>query len=264
MMEIVFIPHGGGPLPLLGDEGHARLVEFLQRSALSLAAPEAILVVSAHWEERRPTVTGSAHPPLIYDYYGFPPESYAITYPAQGSPRLAARIAEALGEAGLTPVVDGARGFDHGVFVPLKLMYPAGGIPVVQLSLLRGLDPAAHLTMGRALARLHAENLLVVGSGFSYHNLRSFFMPPDPGVDRANDAFQDWLIETCCDASLAREEREERLLRWIDAPSARLVHPREEHLLPLHVCCGMAEGPAECRFDDVVLGKRAVGFHWKY
>lgn len=262
-MDIMYIPHGGGPLPLLGDEGHAGMVQFLQQLAPALDAPEAILVVSAHWEERRPTVTGGAHPPLIYDYYGFPPESYTIAYPAPGAPDLAARIAGLLDDAGLQPVVDEERGFDHGMFVPLKLMFPAGGIPVVQLSLLRGLDPAAHLTMGRALVRLRDARLLVLGSGFSYHNLRSFFTPADPALDRANDAFQEWLIETCCDGALARDEREERLLRWAESPASRLVHPREEHLLPLHVCCGMAGLPAELVFDDVVLGKRAVGFHWK-
>src|SRR5689334_8631112 len=137
-------------------------------------APRALLVVSAHWEEPVPTVMTSAHPAMLYDYYGFPPESYQLTWPAPGDPALAGRVRELLGNAGFATAEDTERGFDHGTFVPLKVTYPEAEIPCVQLSLRRGLDPAEHIAMGRALAPLRDEGVLIVGSGMSYHNLRVF------------------------------------------------------------------------------------------
>jgi 4,5-DOPA dioxygenase extradiol len=127
--------------------------------------------------------------------------------------------------------------------------------------LLRGLDPTAHLGLGRALRDLDREDLLVIGSGFSFHNLRAFSWQENGEPDPANDLFQDWLIETCT-GPLTQEQREQRLIDWVRGPSARYCHPREEHLLPLHVCQGMAEGPAEVVFDDRILGKRSVAFLW--
>lgn len=157
--------------------------------------------------------------------------------------------------------IDPRRGFDHGLFIPLKLMYPQADIPAIQLSLLRGLKPAAHIALGKALRELMQENILVVGSGFSFHNMRAFSWQGMAAPDPANDAFQDWLIETCT-GPLSQPEREQRLLEWEKAPSARYCHPREEHLLPLHVCFGMADKPAEVVFDDRILGKRAIGLLW--
>jgi aromatic ring-opening dioxygenase catalytic subunit (LigB family) len=261
MAQMVYFSHGGGPLPILGDPGHQAMIDFMTQLPAQLTRPAAILVISAHWEERAATLQAAARPPMFYDYYGFPEAAYAIKYPAPGSPDLAARIAGLLTRDGIASAVDAQRGFDHGLFIPLKLMYPAADIPALQLSLLRGLDPAAHLALGRALAELRDENILVIGSGFSFHNLRAFDMRGATAPDPANDAFQDWLIETCA-GPLAQPEREQRLLAWEQAPSARYCHPREEHLLPLHVCAAMAGGPGRLVFDDRILGKRSVAFLW--
>ena len=259
--QIVYFSHGGGPLPILGDPGHRVMVEFMTRLPERLTKPAAILVVSAHWEENVATLLGAAAPPMFYDYYGFPEEAYRITYPAPGDPELADRIVNLLGKNNIPARIDRERGFDHGLFIPLKLMYPQADIPSLQLSLLRGLNPTAHLGLGRALRELAQEDLLVIGSGFSFHNLRAFSWQENGEPDPENDLFQDWLIETCA-GSLPQSEREQRLIDWAQAPSARYCHPREEHLLPLHVCQGLAEGPAEVVFDDRILGKRSVAFLW--
>jgi len=259
--QIIYFSHGGGPLPLLGDAGHQAMVAFMRRLPERLKKPEAILVISAHWEEPVATLLDAPAPSLLYDYYGFPEEAYKITYPAPGNPLLAQRIVELLKRNQLPVSVDSRRGFDHGLFIPLKLMYPEADIPALQLSLVRGLDPAAHIALGNALRELLAENILIVGSGFSFHNMRAFAWDGSREPDSANDAFQDWLIETCA-GSMSQAEREQRLKEWEQAPSARYCHPREEHLLPLHVCLGMADNPATVIFDDYILGKRAVAFLW--
>ena len=260
--QLVYFSHGGGPLPILGDASHKAMVDFMQRLPLQMRKPDAILVISAHWEERAATLLGAQAPPMFYDYYGFPAAAYEITYPAPGHPGLASRIVELLNRQGMPAQIDSRRGFDHGVFIPLKLMYPQADIPSLQLSLLRGLDPAAHLALGQALRELLQENILVVGSGFSFHNLGAFFRPGSSGPDPANEAFQDWLIEVCA-GPLSQSEREQRLIEWEKAPAARYCHPREEHLLPLHVCQGMAGRPARVVFDDRILGKRGVAFLWE-
>jgi len=259
--QIVYFPHGGGPLPILGDPGHQAMVDFMTQLPSRLARPDAILVISAHWEESVATLLGAQNPPMFYDYYGFPEEAYAITYPAPGDPGLAECIAGLLAKNHIPARLDSQRGFDHGLFIPLKLMYPEADIPCLQLSLLRGLDPAAHIALGQALRDLLSENILVLGSGFSFHNQRAFFGRPLGAPDPQNDAFQDWLIETCT-GPLSPEEREQRLIEWEQAPSARYCHPREEHLLPLHVCQGLAGGAGELVFNDKILGKRGVGFLW--
>ena len=163
--------------------------------------------------------------------------------------------------AGTASGADAQRGFDHGLFIPLKMMYPDADIPCLQLSLLQGLDAGAHLALGRSLRGLLDENLLVIGSGFSFHNMRAFSWEGGDAPDPENDAFQDWLIQTCT-SPLEQAERERRLLEWEQAPSARYCHPREEHLLPLHVCASLAGTPAELVFDDRILGKRGVAFLW--
>jgi 4,5-DOPA dioxygenase extradiol len=245
----------------LGDPGHRAMVDFMEKLPARLHRPEAVLVVSAHWEESVPTLLGAKAPPLFYDYYGFPKQAYELTYAAPGAPALAERVAGALQAQGIPTRIDSERGFDHGLFIPLKLMYPAADIPCTQLSLIRGLDAASHLALGAALRDLTTENVLVVGSGFSFHNLGAFSREGEQTTDKANDGFQEWLVDTCT-GSLTQTEREARLVRWADAPAARYCHPREEHLLPLHVCAGMAERPAETVFDDYILGKRSVAFLW--
>ena len=126
---------------------------------------------------------------------------------------------------------------------------------------MRGLNAATHLALGKALRELMQENILIVGSGFSFHNMRAFSWQGTHVADPANDAFQNWLIEVCA-GELPQAEREQRLLEWEKAPSARYCHPREEHLLPLHVCLSLANKPAKLVFDDAILGKRAVAFLW--
>lgn len=262
LAPILYLPHGGGPLPLLGDPGHLELIEFLQQLTPKLGTPTAIVVISAHWEARQPSLTAGLSPALIYDYFGFPEEAYHITYPAPGAPELAARIHTLLQRQGIDARLDAQRGFDHGLYVPLKLMTPAASIPCLQLSLVHGLDARTHLYIGRALAPLRRENVLVIGSGFSFHNLRAFFAFDAADSDPGNLAFDAWLGETCCADSLSQAERLQRLLDWEQAPSARYCHPREEHLLPLHICAAMADGAAERVFNGTILGKRASAFLW--
>lgn len=261
MASILYIPHGGGPMPLLDDPDHAALIRFLREIPGRLGTPEAIVVVSAHWEMPVPTLQAGEAPGMLYDYGGFPPETYEITYPAPGNPTLAAEIAGLLQEQGMPAALDAKRGYDHGLFVPLMLMYPQAQIPCLQLSLLTSLDAAAHITLGRALAPLRDRNLLVLGSGMSFHNLRAFFMP---GLvsDADNAAFEDWLQQTCCTA-MAESGREALLANWHRAPGGLKCHPRPEHLLPLHVCYGMAGKAAETVFSDTVMGKRVSGLLWE-
>ncbi len=259
--QVVYFSHGGGPLPILGDASHRAMVAFMEKLPSRLKKPEAIVVVSAHWEERKATLLGAQAPSMFYDYYGFPEEAYEIRYPAPGSPGLAEKIAGLLAGNHISARIDHDRGFDHGLFIPLKLMYPKADIPCLQLSLLRGLDPAAHVALGRALGELMQENILVIGSGFSFHNMRAFSWRGTAAPDPENDAFQDWLIAVCT-GPMAQSEREQHLVEWEKAPSARYCHPREEHLLPLHVCVGMAGKRAETVFDEHILGKRGVAFLW--
>ncbi len=260
--QIVYFSHGGGPLPILGDPGHQAMIAFMRQLPSQLGRPEAILVISAHWEEPVATLMGAPNPPMLYDYYGFPREAYQITYPAPGNSSLAKRIADLLRESHLPSRIDGDRGFDHGLFIPLKMMYPQADIPSIQISLLADLKPSTHIALGKALRGLINENLLVVGSGFSFHNLRAFSFEGIEEPDPRNDAFQEWLIEVCTSAS-PQADRERRLVEWEKAPHARYCHPREEHLLPLHVCAGMAQAPGELVFDDSIAGKRAVAFFWQ-
>ncbi|MDX1812904.1 MAG: class III extradiol ring-cleavage dioxygenase, partial [Gammaproteobacteria bacterium] len=257
----LFIPHGGGPLPLLGEPGHKNMINFLTSLAATLPRPDAIIVISAHWEESQPTITSAASPALIYDYYGFPEESYQIQYPAPGEPELAKKMATLLSEHGFQPKLDAERGFDHGMFVPLKLMFPEANIPCVQLSLLNTMDAQQHIKLGEALSTLREENIMVLGSGFSFHNLRA--MMSGQLDSEKNQAFENWLINTCTDEAAAESERVSKLAQWEQAPAARYCHPREEHLLPLQVCYGMAQSPAELIFNDNIFGVLSSGFLWR-
>jgi len=259
--QIVYFSHGGGPLPILGDASHKAMVDFMLQLPSRLRKPDAILVISAHWEESIATLLGAATPPMFYDYYGFPDKAYEITYPTPGNPELANRIASILDKNNVSARIDQQRGFDHGLFIPLKLMYPQADIPSVQLSLIRGLNPTAHIALGKALRELLSENILVIGSGFSFHNMGAFSWEGINTPDPDNEAFQDWLIEVCA-GPISQPEREQLMTDWQNAPAARYCHPREEHLLPLHVCLGMAGNRAQTIFDDYILGKRAVAFLW--
>jgi aromatic ring-opening dioxygenase catalytic subunit (LigB family) len=219
------------------------------------AKPKAVLAVSAHWEARVPTVMTSANPPMLYDYYGFPADAYKITWPAPGSPALAARVRELLSQAGLDSAEDAERGFDHGTFTPLKQTYPEN-MPVIQLSLKGTLDAAEHLKIGRALAPLRDEGVFIVGSGDSYHNMRGF----GAAAHEPSQRFNAWLTDAVT-GSVA--EREAKLVRWADAPSARQCHPREEHLLPLMVVAGAAgEDRGVVTWSGVFYGSQQTGYHF--
>lgn len=259
--QIVYFSHGGGPLPILGDPSHKAMIDFMTRLPSQLKTPEVILVISAHWEENVATVLGAENPEMFYDYYGFPKEAYSISYPAPGNPEYGDKIVKLLEKNEIPARIDPTRGFDHGLFIPLKMMYPDANIPCLQLSLVGGLDPAAHIAIGRTLRSLKNENALVIGSGFSFHNIRAFSWQGGEAPDSANDAFQNWLIDTCC-GTHSEQEREKRLMDWKLAPSARYCHPREEHLMPLHVCAGMADKPAKLIFDDFIIGKRGIALLW--
>lgn len=239
-MPALFIPHGGGPWPFV-DLGLPRkdvdtLAGYLRQLRSETPTPKALLVISAHWEADVPTVMTAEQPTILYDYYGFPPESYQIQWPAPGNPALAARVRDLLGAAGIATATDATRGYDHGTFIPLKLTFPDADIPTVQLSLRADLDPAAHLAIGRALAPLRDEGVLIVGSGMSFHNLRAFFSR-DPRTATVAEAFDTWLTAA---VTSDPDERDQQLTRWSTAPGARAAHPREEHLLPLMVVAGAA------------------------
>lgn len=251
-------------MPLLGDPAHQTLIEFLQSVGATLLRPDAILVISAHWEQPVPTLTSSANPPLYYDYYGFPEETYRIQYPAPGDPELAQEIQSLLQNQGIPAQLDSKRGFDHGMFVPLKLMYPQADIPCVQLSLLANLNAQAHIAYGETLSSLRNKNILILGSGMSFHNIQSFFMPGLVAAD-ADKQFNHWLVDTCSNKNLSYAERKALLQNWQQAPTARQCHPRPEHLLPLHVCFGISgseSAAAEVVFNKEVIGKSVSGFLW--
>jgi aromatic ring-opening dioxygenase catalytic subunit (LigB family) len=218
--------------------------------------PAALLVISAHWEARRPAVTTAAMPPLIYDYSGFPPHTYALRYDVPGSPDLARKVQALLAAAGVESSADPQRGLDHGVFVPFRVMYPAADIPLVQLSLVAGYDPATHLAIGAALAPLRDEGVLIVGSGMSFHNLRVLFNGRRDDAER----FDSWLVGAVT-GEPARRAAE--LMNWSHAPAARIAHPVEDHLAPLFVAAGAAtDEPGLAVYRDIVLNKPISGFRF--
>jgi len=220
--------------------------------------PKAVLVISGHWEEQLPTVNTASHPPLLFDYYGFPEHTYRLSYPAPGSPELAGRVRVLLTAAGIDSGENSKRGFDHGVFIPFMLIYPEADVPIVQLSMQRDLKPEAHLAIGRALAPLRDEDVLIVGSGLSYHNLgRLMSQAAQDNTDAGH--FDDWLTEAVEHADAA--ERNRRLVAWEEAPGARACHPRSDHLVPLFVAAGAAGSDPGCRsYSDLMLGKAVSGY----
>lgn len=262
-MPAYFIPHGAGPCffmdwawgPADSWQGlGAWLKGFVASQGI---APRGILVVSAHWVEARVAVSAHPRPPLIYDYGGFPEHTYRLSYPVPGATTLAGRLRQQMDAAGIPCRIDAERGLDHGAFIPLMLMFPTANVPVCQLSLQAGLDPAEHLAIGRALEALREEGVLIIGSGSSYHNLQ----PAKGAATVISEAFDAWLSEVLC-GRLAGE-RENGLIDWASAPHARDAHPTAEHLLPLMVVAGAAPlEVAERVYSDVVLGARLSAFRF--
>jgi len=194
---VLFIPHGGGPLPILGDPRHQELIKFLEKIKTRINKPSSIIIVSAHWEEEEVKITSGGKPSLIYDYSGFPEETYKIIYPAAGNPELANKIKILLNAQNINSELDTERGFDHGVFIPLKIMYPEASIPCVQISLLNNLDPKKHIEIGKALTSLMDENILILGSGMSFHNLKILLSSSKntKSDNVKNKEFDDWLVD---------------------------------------------------------------------
>ena len=225
----IFVNHGGGPMPLMGAQPH--LAQHMKDVIKLLpGAPTSIVVLSAHWESNPVQITNYKEPrPLLYDYGGFPPETYKYQYPAPGSPDLSKRIQGLLEAKGISTSLDESRGFDHGVFVPLKIMYPDADIPVVAVSLAASLDANDNMKIGQALAPLRDEGVLILGSGYSFHNMGAFFNATEKTRKAAAD-FNQWLKETMSSSPSAMKEH---LENWSLAPGGRISHPREEHLLPL-------------------------------
>ena len=256
-----FLSHGGGPWPFMDErrEQYARTAkEFGALPKLLPARPKAVLVITGHWEADEFTVTTSAHPPMVYDYYGFPEHTYHLKYPAPGLPSLAAEVKALLTRAGIDCREDGNQGFDHGTFVPLGLMYPDADMPIVLLSLKSGYDPAEHIKAGQAIASLRDEGILIVGSGLTYHNMRGFGRPESKPVSYE---FEAYLNDAVSQPDPAR--RNAMLIGWQSAPSARLAHPREDHLLPLMVAAGAADGDTGRRlFVDEVASVAMASYQF--
>lgn len=247
-MPAVYITHGGGPCFFMDWDPPGAwddLREALESIGPSLPrTPRAILVVTAHWEADPVTIASGERPSLIYDYGGFPPHTYELTYPAPGAPDVAARAAALLDAAGIGNRLDDDHGWDHGVFIPLKVMFPDADVPVVAMSLHRSLDAADHIALGRALAPLRDEDVLIVGSGSSFHNFAHFGSP-------LSEPFDAWLNEVVRTPAAARAAA---LSRWEEGPHARIAHGREEHLIPLMVAVGAADDvPARPLFRGPVM-----------
>jgi aromatic ring-opening dioxygenase catalytic subunit (LigB family) len=247
-----FISHGGGPWPWLPDM--RKMLANLEASLANMPkeigeTPKAILMISGHWEGPDFAVMATPHPPMVYDYRGFPPFTYEIKYSAPGAPAVAKRVAELLKAAGLPSHLDDKQGFDHGVFAPLKVMYPEANVPVLQVSLKNGYDPAEHLALGRALAPLRDEGVLIVGSGLSYHNLRRM----GEAAREPSAAFDHWLNDALMSDPARRTAQ---LMDWETAPAARICHPEEDHLIPLMAAVGAAENEKATRVyhDTNVFG----------
>lgn len=235
-----YVSHGGGPWPWLKEE--MPFYSALETSLKGIASqygnkPKAILMISGHWEENEFSVMSNPNPPMLYDYSGFPPHTYKIKYPACGVPELAHKIQTLARQAKIPLHLDSKRGFDHGAYCVAFPMYPAADVPMIQLSIKQSYDPETHLKLGEVLAPLREENILIIGSGLSFHNMNAL-MGNDHKARLASHDFDEWLQKTLVHSSPT--ERRERLLNWESAPGARLAHPQEDHLLPLLIAVGAA------------------------
>lgn len=258
-----YLPHGGGPCFFMdwprGPAGTWDAMAAFLRGLIGTLAqrPRAVVVVSGHWEEPGFAVNTAPRPSLLFDYYGFPPHTYELSYPVAGDPALAARVRGLLEGAGLATQADDRRGLDHGVFIPFMLVLPEADVPIVELSLRADLDPQSHLAAGRALEPLRDEGVLVVGTGMSFHNLRAY----GPNGTEPSRMFDDWLTRAV--TAPQAEQRNRSLADWHLAPAARFSHPREEHLLPLMIAAGAAGQDRGSKiFEGQVMDVTLSGFRF--
>ncbi|MBB3186472.1 DODA-type extradiol aromatic ring-opening family dioxygenase [Microbacter margulisiae] len=263
-LPVFYIPHGGGPWHAMGDEsgdpaGYEKLRVYLANLGKTYKKNiKNILVVSAHWEETVPTIYCEKNPRLYYDYYGFPPSTYHLKWSASGNPTLEVRVDELLRNNGFATQRDTERGYDHGAFVPLMVAFPKAQIPVIQLSLMHGLDPQQHIEMGKALEPLRSEGVLIIGSGMSYHNMRGF-MSGNNDITAVSKKFDDWLTGTVMLQDSI--ERNNALIHWHQAPGARECHPRSEHLVPLFLIAGAAGNDAgQHDYSEILMDVAISGY----
>ena len=256
MLPTVFVSHGAPDMELTQPPVAAFLSELAQR----IPRPEAILCISAHWDTEQPVLSGASEPEIIHDFFGFAQELYTMTYPAPGNPELAKEVQRMLSDEGIDAAVDSRRGLDHGTWVPLRLMYPAADIPVIQLSVQSNLPPEHHLKVGRLLQSLRDQDVLILGSGGVTHNLMEFHRHSidAPPLDQAA-AFDRWL-EDCITGG-----REPEVLQYAAyGPYARWNHPSQEHFLPLFVPLGASGGEPGVKlhqsFTYGVLSMAAYGW----
>ena len=256
-----FISHGGGPWPWVPDmrQMFANLEASLKEMVEALGEkPRAVLMISGHWEANIVKVMSSPNPPMVYDYYNFPPHTYEVQYPSPGAPELAHKTLDLLAAASIPAELDGAYGYDHGAFVPMEIMYPEADVPLYQISLLNSYDPEKHFAIGEALASLREEGVLIVGSGLSYHNLRRF----GPQAEEPSEAFDAWLTDVLARSPVARREG---IAGWEQAPFARVCHPQEDHLVPLFVALGAAGEDAATRiYHDKGLFGGVTASSWRF
>mmetsp|Transcript_716 Transcript_716/g.1504 ORF Transcript_716/g.1504 Transcript_716/m.1504 type:complete len:312 (-) Transcript_716:243-1178(-) len=246
-MPSIFVNHGGGPMPVLGQQPEVKDFLGAYGAKFEGRSPRAVVVVTAHWEDRQVSVSSGQTHSLLYDYGGFPPESYSLKYPAPGEPGVAATAVKLLEDAGISVRSNPTRPWDHGTFIPLMCMFPDAQVPVVQISLVAGQDPKTHWDIGVALRPLREQGVLIVGSGLSFHNFKYLFawnpITKHEGIEHAKN-FANWLTDTVTDEKLSPEEREAKLVNWLSAPSAAQCHPRggAEHFMPFFVVAGSALG----------------------
>lgn len=256
MSDVVFLSHGGGPLPLMNDPGHKEIVKFYEDYGKN-KNPKVIIIISAHYESDEVKVIYNHPKELLFDYYGFPKETYAYEYNPPIDTQTGKQILSLLNENGIK-ATESNRGFDHGVFVPLLKMFPNGNIPVIQISLKKGLNPLTHINIGKALSTI--EDALFIGSGSSYHNLRAYMSNTKEDVKKNEDFHDD--LSRLVSSDMSEKEREKELIEWDKLPNARFIHPREEHLIPLLVCYGIKQHKGTVVFDEHIFGKRNICIEW--
>lgn len=263
-LPVIFIPHGGGPWHVMPDDaidpvGYPSLKQWLSGLGRFITPDvKAILVISAHWEEKHVTINFNENPTLLYDYYGFPNYTYSLNWNIKGSSEIATVVENTLAANGFDVDREYQRGLDHGVFVPLMVAFPRPQIPIVQLSLVSSLDPETHTKIGEALQPLRDQGILIIGSGMTYHNMRGF-MATGTDAKLHAEKFDEWLVQAMSNPN--PYERNVLLASWQNAPWAIECHPRSEHLTPVFVTAGAAGNTKLSEvFSNTLMGMKVSGF----